>query len=390
MWYWTGIEGNPAGAPLDNHVSPGEVAGTPGSTCAQVTLGCQGEARVWEAAAALRLRLRERFSVSGPEQVACLIEELGFCHAFTPEAPDDPFPVPAVPSLFEVLPTHDEDIRWDWSWTWKDGFLESGRLYYGKLIHRKPTYVSSGMLPWFYAMTGNLGEDDDCANARDEARVGVLACSVYEHIAARGATSTIELQQHFAVRRTSLDRALTELQTAMLLVPVGTRPEGPRRYTYVWDLFPRRFPQAVAAAASIGRSEATEAVILRYLQLAGAAAEQHICRALPVPSFLITHALNRLEGQGLVGHYPPSPRSHCPPSPKSTAPRRVRDGLAVAAGGSHDDHLAALAPAFPVPPALTTFSASCRPGTAQTSGSSPGSDPANTLPRPSLPQPSET
>lgn len=263
---------------------------------------------MWQAAA-LRLRRREGPRVSGPEQVLRLVDQLGFCHAFTPEPPDHPFPVAAVPALFELLPTDDEDTRWDWAWTWKDSFLESGRLYYAKLVQRKPTYVSSQMLPRFYAMVGNLGDEDDCLNAREEARIGAFACTIYERIAASGPTSTIELGRHFAVSRTTLDRALTELQTAMLLVPAGTRPEGPRRYTYVWDTFARRFPAAVAAAASLARSRATEEVVLHYLQLAGAASEQHICRALPIPAFLVTNALNQLQSRGLVARCP----AHTPP-----------------------------------------------------------------------------
>ncbi|MEW6399348.1 MAG: helix-turn-helix domain-containing protein [Bacillota bacterium] len=327
MWYWTGIAGNAPGmdstvteavGPSGEAKAPAQAARGEANAAAQAARGAANtaaqavwdEAGVLDAVAAFRLKLREGFSVSTPEQVLRLAEQLGFCHAFTPEPPDRPFSVAAVPGLFELLPTDDEDTRWDWAWTWKDSFLESGHVYYGKLIHRKPTYVSSRMLSQFYAMTGNLGDEDDCANALDEARAGVFACTVYEHIAASGPTSTIELGRHFAVTRATLDRALTELQTAMLLVPAGTRPEGPRKYTYVWDIFPRRFPAAVAAASSLGRSQATEEVILRYLQLAGATSEHHICRALPIPAFLITNALKKLQSRGLVAQCqsPTAPR----------------------------------------------------------------------------------
>lgn len=308
VWYWTGLTDRLPGddrEKLRASRTGSTVARTPDPT------GSREVDTPWREAAALRLKLREGRRVRGPEQLLRLVEDLGFCHAFTPEPPDHPFPVPAVPALFEFLPTDDEDTRWDWAWTWKDQFLESGRIFYGKLVHRKPTYVSSEMLPYFYAMTGNVGEEDDCLNAREEGRVSAFACTVYDRVAASGPTTTIELGRHFAVSRATLERALAELQAAMLLVPAGTRPEGPRRYTYLWDTFPRRFPAAVAAASSLSRSRATEEVVLRYLQLAGAAPEQQICRALPVPAFLVTNALRRLQSRGLAAcHSPTRPSRH--------------------------------------------------------------------------------
>jgi hypothetical protein len=306
MWFWTGLTDRLPGDDREGVRAP-----RARGTAARARPASRGreEHTSWQEAAALRLKLREGRRVRGPEQLRRLVDEFGFCHAFTPEPPEHPFPVAAVPAVFEFLPTEDEDTRWDWAWTWKDSFLESGGMFYARLVHRKPTYVSSQMLPCFYAMTGNVGEEDDCPNAREEGRVSAFACTVYDRVAASGPTSTIELGRHFAVSRATLDRALAELQTAMLLVPAGTRPEGPRKYTYLWDTFPRRFPGAVAAASSLSRSRATEEVVLRYLQLAWAASEQQICRALPVPPFLITNALQRLQSRGLVAYRPPAHRA---------------------------------------------------------------------------------
>ena len=321
MWYWTGVTDHPpdhdretARAPRSASTAsraprsastappgPGS-GGTPAG--ARGGSGGQGVDTPCQEATALRLKLREGRRVQGPEQLRRLVDDLGFCHAFTPEPPDYPFPVAAVPALFEFLPTDDEDTRWDWAWTWKDSVLESGCMFYARLVHRKPTYVSSEMLPYFYAMSGNVGDEDDCLNAREEGRISAFACAVFDRVAASGPTTTIELGRHFAASRATLDRALTELQAAMLLVPAGTRPEGPRKYTYLWDTFARRFPAAVAAASSLGRSRATEEVVLRYLQLAGAASEQQICRALPVPAFLIRNALQKLQSRGLVAYHP--------------------------------------------------------------------------------------
>ncbi|MBI4278862.1 MAG: winged helix DNA-binding domain-containing protein [Armatimonadetes bacterium] len=227
---------------------------------------------------------------------ACLrfVNAMGFCYAFT-RGPGD------LPGLFDVLATRSVGRMWDWAWTWKEELPRRKRLYYGKVIRHKPTYISLDCLPHFYALSGNVGEPDDCLVAYRAGRVTRLAKEIYEFLAARGRASTRDLRQFFDPEGNALgqrlQRALRELQEGFFIVKVDEVGDNPGNYAYVWDTFPRWLPAAVNRAGSITEAEAAAAVLERYLGIVGAAAEEEICDLWGWPAPLLQRALQRLGGR---------------------------------------------------------------------------------------------
>src|SRR5439155_22294135 len=74
--------------------------------------------------------------VRNAAQLVAMVDALGFCFAFTGEAS---YPVPAA---FDHLSTNDDSRKWEWMWPWKDELAEQKKIYYGKLLVKKPTFVS--------------------------------------------------------------------------------------------------------------------------------------------------------------------------------------------------------------------------------------------------------
>lgn len=103
------------------------------------------------------------------------VNTLGFCFAFTP-GPGD------LPGLFDVLAARSVDRMWSQTWQWKDELATDRRLFYGRLLKRKPTFVSLQYLPHFFSLTGNVGEPDDYAQAYREGRLSLLAKEIYEYL----------------------------------------------------------------------------------------------------------------------------------------------------------------------------------------------------------------
>ncbi|MDR7422747.1 MAG: hypothetical protein QN159_09810 [Armatimonadota bacterium] len=201
------------------------------------------------------------------------IDALGFCYAFT-AGPG------GLPGLFDVLATRSVDRMWTWAWRWKDELATRRRVYYGKAIRRKPSYVSLPLLPAFYALSGNLGEPDDHLQAYREGRLSLQAREIYERILEAGPASTWTLRRAFLARGergSRFHRALDELQERFLIAKV--REEDEWRYGFVWDVFHRWMPGVVATAANLSADVAAGQVLAAYLGIVGAARAEDV-RAL--------------------------------------------------------------------------------------------------------------
>ncbi|MDR7417810.1 MAG: hypothetical protein QN178_02750 [Armatimonadota bacterium] len=198
------------------------------------------------------------------------VNALGFCYAFT-GGPG------GLPGLFDVLDTRSIDRMWTWAWRWKDELVTTRRVHYGKVIRRKPSYVSLTLLPAFYALSGNVGEPDDHMQAFREGRLSVLARAVYEHILAHGPISTWALRRLYVPRGESgarFHRALDDLQERFLVAKVAEEEEW--RNGFIWDAFHRWMPQVVHAAGSLSTPDAAAQVMARYAGAVGAISEHDV------------------------------------------------------------------------------------------------------------------
>jgi hypothetical protein len=213
---------------------------------------------------------RHRRTVMRPHRVRTaraalrFVDALGFCYAFT-SGPG------GLPGLFDVLATGSVDRMWRWAWQWKDDLATARRLHYGKVIRRKPSYISLTMLPAFYALSGNVGELDDHLQAYSEGRLSALAKTLYEVILADGPVSTWTLRRRFVPRGESgsrFHRALDDLQGHFLVAKVGEEDEW--RNGFIWDAFHRWMPGVVKAAGKLSSEEAAAAVLDRYVRIVGA------------------------------------------------------------------------------------------------------------------------
>ena len=162
----------------------------------------------WREVARYRTAVLTRHRVRTKRAALAFVNHLGFCYAFT-SGPG------GLPGLFDVLATRSVDRRWEWAWQWKDELAAEKKLLYGKVIRRKPTYVSLRFVPHFFTLTGNAGEADDYLQAYREGRLSLLAREIYEHVREHGPCSTWMLRKQFVSRDergAAFHRALSDLQ----------------------------------------------------------------------------------------------------------------------------------------------------------------------------------
>jgi len=225
------------------------------------------------------------------------IQDLGFCYAFTQGAGN-------LPYLFEVLATRSDDRRWSWAWDWKEALPSEKRVFYGRVLGRKPTFISMEFLPPFFALTGNMGEPDDYRDLYDAGRLSHLARAVHELVAARGPLTTRQIRAAVEPNRrgssAALLRALADLQARFLLARTGETGDNPGNYTYVWDLFARWLPGVVARAAKISHRSAASTVLERYVAIVGAPRPEDAADLFEWPPSVLATAVGDLLSRGAI------------------------------------------------------------------------------------------
>ncbi len=229
-----------------------------------------------DALAAHRAKVERTHRVRNATQLVAMVDAVGFCFAFTREAS---YPVPAC---FDHLSTSEDGKKWEWMWPWKDELAEAKKLYYGKLLVKKPTFVSMKMLPVFYATFGRAGEADDHLDDVRAGRLSDLARRLVEYLASHGETQKKRMRADLGIEskdgRNDYDRALEELQRLMYVARVKAVGERSDDYNYTYDLFVRRYPETVKAAERLSSSEASVTLLRRLLELAGGVTTKQVQR----------------------------------------------------------------------------------------------------------------
>ena len=245
-----------------------------------------------------RGRIAARHRVRTADSLVRMVDELGFCFAFTSETA---YPVPGA---FDHLDTRSEGRKWDWMWGWKDELAEGKRLYYGKLLVRKPTFVSMKMLPVFYATFGRAGDPDDHLDDVRAGRLSEIARRVIEFLAQNGETQTKRMRAALGITsqegKAQYAKAIEELQRLMYVARVRAVGEGREDYNYTYDLFVRRYPETVGAAERMSSSEAMIALLSRLLDLSGGVSERQIARLFDWSEDRVGHAIRYLEGRKTI------------------------------------------------------------------------------------------
>ncbi len=153
---------------------------------------------------------------------------------------------------------------------WKDELLGSRWWHYGKLIRGKATWVSLDFLPNFYALSENYGNyENDYLEEYRSGRLSAEAKTVYEVLLQRGALDAVRLRKeaHMSsdASKSRYDRALTELQVGLKVLPIGIAEAGAWRSAFIYEVLPCWLPNVPKAARHISRTQARHAILGQYI-----------------------------------------------------------------------------------------------------------------------------
>ncbi len=165
------------------------------------------------------------------------------------------------------------------TWTWKDSLLGQRRWYYGRVLKRRNAMLSLAVLPYFYVLSPNFGDpENDYLEQYLQGTVTAESKTLYECLLTEGPLDTIALRKAAHLSNGRFAKALDDLQMAFKVLPVGISQAGAWRYSFIYDLTHRQFPDLISQAGAIYESTARQHLTLLYLRSVGAIPVSQVAR----------------------------------------------------------------------------------------------------------------
>ena len=238
--------------------------------------------------------------VTSPAGALDFVNARGFTLFWPVKGMDLPSLWEAVGGSYPVSSDHDDPFHVTWGW--KDDALDKKVWYYGKILHRKATFISLEIAPYFYALSENYGSpEEDYLLAYEEGRLTQSAKQVYEALLDKGALDTISLRKEARLlnaKESAFNRALEDLQKDFKILPVGIAEAGAWKYAYRYDLTARHFPDLPEQARQIGEAEARHKLVELYFASVGAAQIRDGIKLFGWPPELVKRTVERLVIKG--------------------------------------------------------------------------------------------
>jgi hypothetical protein len=214
----------------------------------------------------------------------------------------------ALPSLWTAVagnrPVADQhDDPGHVTWGWKDDMLDKRQWYYAKLLRGKATMVALDIAPYFYALSENYGDSEqDYLQLYQDGLLSQPAKVIYETLLHEGPLDTVNLRRKVHMTSESSNspfaRGLTELQRDFKILPVGVAQTGAWRYSFIYELAHRHYPDLPEKARTITRKAARQKLVALYLASVGAATASDVRRLFQWKPKEVTATLRSLVDAG--------------------------------------------------------------------------------------------
>ena len=255
--------------------------------------------------------------LSSPAQALTFIKKRGFVYFWPIKGIDLPSLWAAVAGDRPVAEKHDDPGHITWGW--KDNALDKKVWYYAKILRGKATMISLETAPYFYALSENYGSpDEDYLIAYQEGRLTQASKQVYETLLENGALNTLDLRKMAKLsnaKDSEFNKALEQLQRDFKILPVGVAQAGAWKYSHIYEIVPRHFPDLPDQARQITESQARMKLLELYFNLVGAAQMRDVVKLFGWSTEITNRIVSRMTDQSLLA--------------KSTHPKHVGEWLVL-------------------------------------------------------------
>lgn len=240
--------------------------------------------------------------VSSPAQALAFINGRGFVYFWPIKGIELPSLWTAVAGNRPVADKHDDPGHITWGW--KDDALDKKKWYYAKILRGKATMISLEIAPYFYALSENYGSpEEDYLIAYHEGRLNQAAKQVYETLLDHGALNTLDLRKMSKLsnaKDSEFNKALEQLQRGFKILPVGVAQAGAWKYSHIYQIVTRHFPDLSEQARVIKESEARAKLLELYFDMLGAAELREVNKLFGWGNEIVKRTVKRLVENGTL------------------------------------------------------------------------------------------
>ena len=260
----------------------------------------------WEEIEHWRDRVHRRIpsrAVNNKRQALSFINDVGFCFAFKSENSELPcLWHAACGTRAPVMPEHTHhDPAISFVWEMKNVLPAEGKIYYGKLLKKRPMMVSLAYLPFFYVLARRTGLRGEYEREFLKGRLTATARDIMDALNDSFPQTTKGLKlatgNHLKSSRVHFDRAIAELQETMFIVKVAELNDP---FTFVWAPLRSTFPAEIRKARRIAPEKAREQILERYFRNQLVSSVPAIARLFRWERQVIFHTLGRLVRSGVI------------------------------------------------------------------------------------------
>ena len=234
--------------------------------------------------------------LSSQSQALTFVKGRGFVYFWPIKGIDMPNLWTAVAGDRPVADKHDDPGHI--TWRWKDDALDKKIWYYAKILRKKATMISLDIAPYFYALSENYGSpEEDYLLTYEEGRMTQASKQVYETLLNEGSMNMLDLRKAAKLsnaKDSEFNKALEYLQSDFKILPVGVSEAGAWKYSFIYEIVPRHYPELPEQARKIGEGEARTKLLELYFESVGAAQERDAVKLFGWNRDLVTRAITGL------------------------------------------------------------------------------------------------
>ncbi len=240
--------------------------------------------------------------ISSPSQALKFVNARGFIYFWPIKGIDLPSLWTAVAGERPVADKHDDPGHVTWGW--KDDALDKKIWYYAKILRGKATMISLEIAPYFYALSENYGApEEDYLIAYQEGRLSQAAKQIYEALLDKGALNTLDLRKTAKLsnaKDSEFNKALGQLQMDFKILPVGVAQAGAWKYSHIYEIVARHYPDLSEQARGIAESQARVKLLELYFQSVGAAQLSDVNKLFGWGNVVTKKAVGKLAENGVL------------------------------------------------------------------------------------------
>ena len=237
--------------------------------------------------------------ISSPSQALTFVNARGFIYFWPIKGIDLPSLWTTVAGDRPVADQHDDPGHITWGW--KDDALDKKIWYYAKILRGKATMISLEVAPYFYALSENYGApEEDYLIAYNEGRLTQASKQVYEALLENGSLNTLDLRKKAKLsnaKDSEFNKALEQLQKDFKILPVGVAQAGAWKYSHIYEIVPRHFPDLPEQARTITESRARAKLLELYFASVGAAQLRDVTKLFGWSNEIANRVINKLVEQ---------------------------------------------------------------------------------------------